>query len=297
MQFITVCLPFIFRDPVTMNQTQLKAFTGGYMSNERKEQIRTRIWLEEPEPDNAFATRAAYCHGYDVFGGMLGQARWVEMLYLLFRGEASTNEQAELLETVAVALANPGPRDPSVHAAMCGGVGGSTAASSLIAALAVGAGQFSGGREVFLAMEAWNVCGTDIDAWQRRLVTPPDSTASIWPVPEHVPGFDPHGVSTSTPVKQTLARLAGMSTDRRLPWLEENRSNLEAIAGRPLAMSGVAAAAFSDLGFTPEQGEMLYLLLRLPGAAAHALEQGHYGHKKFPFFAVELENDPAKEAK
>jgi citrate synthase len=267
------------------------------MSNEIiPEQIRTRIWLEEPEPDNQFATRAAYCHGYDVYGGMLGQARWVEMLYLLFRGEAPSSAQTELLETVAVALANPGPRDSSVHAAMCGGVGGSTAAACLIAALAVGAGQLSGGREVFLAMETWNSCGTDIDAWLRRLTDPPDVTASIWPTPEHPPGFDPHGVSTPTPVKQTLARLAGISVERRLAWLEANRSNLETAAGRPLAMSGVAAAAFSDLGFTPEQGEMLHLLLRLPGAAAHALEQWQYGHKKFPFFKVELENDPAREA-
>jgi citrate synthase len=268
------------------------------MSTDKKiEQIRTRIWLEEPEPDNPFATRAAFCHGYDVYGDMLGQVRWVEMLYLLFRGEAPTSAQTELLETVAIALANPGPRDPSVHAAMCGGVGGSTAAASLIAALAVGAGQLSGGREVFLAMEAWNSCGTNLDAWQSWLSTPADDTASIWPAPEHSPGFDPHGVSTTTPVKQTLTRLAGMSTASQLSWLETNRSSLESAAGRPLALSGVAAAAFVALGFTPEQGEMLHLLLRLPGAAAHALEQREYGHKSFPFFKIELENDPAREAK
>ncbi|GAM09080.1 citrate synthase [Geobacter sp. OR-1] len=266
------------------------------MSNDKPtEQIRTRIWLEEPEPDNPFATRAAYCHGYDVYGAMLGQASWVEMLYLLFRGEAPTPPQAELLEAAAVALANPGPRDPSVHAAMCGGVGGSTAAASLIAALAVGAGQFSGGRELFLSMEAWNGCGMNIEAWQRHMAAPGEDTASIWPAPEHHPGFDPHGVSTTTIVKQTLTCLAGMSTGPRLSWLQKNRSQLEFAAGRPLTMSGVVAAAFVDLGFTPEQGEMLYLLLRLPGAAAHALEQWQYGHKKFPFFRIELENDPAKE--
>jgi len=47
-----------------------------------------------------------------------------------------------------------------------------------------------------------------------------------------------------------------------------------------------------DLGFSPEQGEMLHLLLRLPGAAVHALEQRDGGYKNFPFFRVELENDP-----
>lgn len=262
----------------------------------KTEQIRTRIWQEEPEPDNPFATKTAHCHGYDVYGGMLGRARFVEMLYLLFRGEAPANWQSKLLETLAVALANPGPRDPAVHAAMGGGVGGSTSAACLIAALAVGAGQLSGGREVFLAMEAWKACGTDLDVWQRRLVTPPDETASIWPTPEHPPGFDPHGVSTATTVMQALTCLAGLSTEARLPWLAINRTSLETAAGRPLAMSGVAAAAFSDLGFPPEQGEMLYLLLRLPGAAAHALEQRQQNYKNFPFFSIELENDPAREA-
>ena len=218
------------------------------------------------------------------------------MLFLLFAGQRPTAAQADLLEALAVALANPGPRDASVHAAMCGGIGGSTSASCLTAALAVGAGLNGGAREVFLAMENWQSCVCDLGSWASRLAELPSGAASIWPAPEHPPGFDPHGVSTTTPVKQTLASLAGISAGTGLSWLEANLQALEAIAGRPLAMSGVAAAAFSDLGFTPEQGEMLHLLLRLPGAAAHALEQWQYGHKKFPFFAIDLENDPARGA-
>ncbi|MBI2307303.1 MAG: citryl-CoA lyase [Rhodocyclales bacterium] len=260
------------------------------MSAERAETIRTRIWREDAEADNPFAAKAAYCHGYDVYGEMLGRARWVDMLYLLFRGEAPTAAQADLLETLAVALANPGPRDASVHAAMCGGVGGSTAASCLMAALAVGAGQLAGGREVLLGMRAWAACGTNLDAWRRHLATPAADIASIWPTPEHPPGFDPHGVGTATPVRQTLAALAGNAAAARLRWLAANREALEAAADAPLALSGVAAAAFADLGFSPEAGEMLQLMLRLPGAAAHALEQKELGYKQFPFFAIELDD-------
>lgn len=253
--------------------------------------IRTNIWREEPEADNPFAARAAYCRGFDVYGEMLGQARWVEMLYLLFHDEPPTVSQADTLEALAVALANPGPRDASVHAAMCGGVGGSPAASSLMAALAVGAGQFAGGREVFLAMEGWAVCGTDLDAWRERFAAMPHTSGSIWPKPEHPPGFDPNGVHTATPVRQTLSRLAAYEAGKFLPWLERNLQAFEEIAGLPLALSGVAAAALADLGFTLEQGEMVHLLLRLPGAAAHALEQRSLGYKKFPFGTVELVND------
>ena len=258
--------------------------------------INTRIWLEEPEPDNVFATRTARCHGYDVYGEMLGRAGWAEMIFLLFRGEAPTSAQARLLEAVAVALANAGPRDPAVHAAMCGGVGGSTAAASLIAALSVGAGRYGGAHEVFDAMTAWGTSGTDLATWSIRATADSSNAADIWPAIEHVPGFDPHGVSTPTVVRQLLDKLAAIGATPSLTWLAGHRQDLEAMVGLPLAISGVAAAALRDLGFTPEEGEMLYLLLRLPGAAAHTLEQQHYGHKKFPFFAIDLENAPSKES-
>ena len=262
------------------------------------QRIRTRIWQEEPEPDNPFATRVARCHGFDVYGAMVGRARWVEMLFLLLRGEPPAPEQARLLEALGVALANPGPRDASVHAAMCGGVGGSTAASCLMAALAVGAGQYGGARDVHAAMQLWQHCGTGLARWREALVPHggdnDDEPSGIWPATEHPPGFDPHGVSTPTIVQQALSSLAAAGGGAQLAWLAQEREALEALAGCPLAMSGVAAAALADLGFSPEEGEMLFLLLRLPGAAAHALEQQRLGHKQFPFFALEV-TGPARE--
>lgn len=260
-------------------------------NNDNPNTVRSAIWREEAEADNPFAAKAAYCRGYDVYGEMLGRARWVEMLYLLFMPEPPTAAQTELLESLALALANPGPREPSVHAAMCGGVCGSTAASSLMAALAVGAGQLGGAREVFIAVSGWASCGMDLAAWQKWFAGAGELPGGIWPAPEHPPGFDPYGAGTATPVKQTLACLAGYGAGPRLPWLQRYLPEMEAAAGRPLALSGVAAAALADLGFNPEQSEMLYLLLRLPGAAAHALEQRPLGYRKFPFGTVELVND------
>ncbi len=257
--------------------------------------MQSRIWLEESEPNNAFACRAAYCHGYDVYGEMLGKAGWVDMLYLLFKGEAPARHQAQSLELLAVALSNPGPRDASVHAAMCAGVGGSPAASALTAALAVGAGGSGGAREVYRAMQTWLTCGKSLDAWRAQLTeAQPTAAADIWPSAEHPPGFDALGVSTSTPVRQALARLAALDADSRSAWLLANLAALEQASGHPLAWTGVAAAALSGLGMDPGQGGMLFLLLRLPGAAAHALEQRDFGHKRFPFYAVELEGSPSE---
>lgn len=261
----------------------------------KQEKIRTRIWSEEPEPDNPFAAAVCYCHGYDVYGDILGKASWIEYLYLLFRGERPTPRQAKLLEGLAIAVANQGPRDHSVNAAMNGGVGGSTYASCLMAALAVGAGQLGGAHEVYIAMGYWSRCGQDLELWKKELLNPEiPERVDIWLPMEHPPGFDPHGASCATPVRQTLHYLTTNSEDKALPWLMQHRAELEQIADCPLAMTGVAAAALTDLGFTPKQGEMLFLLLRLPGAAVHAMEQEGYGWRQFPFFADGLivENDP-----
>lgn len=260
------------------------------------ERIHTDIWDEEPEPGNDFATHRARCRGYDVYGDMLGRARWVEMLYLLFRGERPSAAQVDLLEALAVALANAGPRDPAVHAAMGAGATGSTAAASLMAALAVGAGQSGGARDVYLAMQLWRECRHDDGAWRRHLARPRDDAATIWPEQEHVAGFEPHAAQSATIVRQCLTCLADTSPGLHLRWLANAREQFESDAARPLALTGVAAAALLDLGLTPDAGEMLYLLLRLPGAAAHALEQRQLGHKQFPFFALDLLNDPLKQA-
>ena len=263
------------------------------------EKFRTRIWEEVPEPDNPFTAAACYCHGYDVYGDILGKASWIEYLYLLFSGERPSPQQIGLLEGLAVALANPGMRDPSVHAAMSGGAGGSTNASCLMAALAVGAGQLGGAHEVYHAMEYWRQCGLDLTAWRRLLLDPPqEERIDIWPAMEHPPGFDPHGVSCATPVRQTLLYLSERSPGKHLPWLQEQRDALERVAELPLAMSGVAAASFMDLNLAPQAAEMMHLLLRLPGAAVHALEQREYGWRRFPFFAnaIHLTNDPGPAA-
>ena len=111
---------------------------------------------------------------------------------------------------------------------------------------------------------------------------------------EHPPGFDPHGVSCPRPVIQVLNHLCSLANTEALSFLKKNREQLEQSAKSPLAMSGVSAAALFDLGLNPEQSEMLFLLLRLPGAAVHALEQNQYGWRKYPYFhdGVVLTDDP-----
>ncbi|MBQ0723803.1 MAG: citryl-CoA lyase [Cycloclasticus sp.] len=265
------------------------------MAKER-ECITTNIWHEEAEADNPFAAKAAYCSGYDVYGELLGKVSWSEYIYLLFKLEKPQPWQSSLLESVAVAIANPGPRDLSVRAAMNGGVGGSTAASCLMAALAPGAGKNGGAREVYQVMRLWQQCEFELSQWQQQLADYQDEQAvEVWPASEHPPGFDPYGASCATPVLQTLDYLTNLCPQEgALAYLSSQRTQFEKAADCPLGMTGVIAAAFTDLQMTEDQAEMLFLLLRLPGAAVHSLEQKKLGWRKYPFFGdgLTLTNDP-----
>ena len=76
--------------------------------------MQSRIWLEEPEHDNPFAARASYCHGYDVYGEMLGRAG-------AYRPIAEPNRNTALVGAIVMEdldfIVDPGaqriyPRDP-----------------------------------------------------------------------------------------------------------------------------------------------------------------------------------------
>lgn len=258
-------------------------------------ELHSSIWREEAQAENPFTADRCFAFGYDVYGDVLPKSSWSEYLLLLFTGERPTTEAAMLLEKLAIALANPGPREPSIRAAMNGGVGGSVDAASLIAALAVGAGQYGGSHEVYLLVETWNRLGADLDGWKHYLAQPNQGyREDVWSPIEHAPGFDPHGVRCANPVLQSLTLLAEVSPGSALAWLCEHRSELEHHCRLPLAMSAVAAAAFHDLGLSGNQAIMLYLMLRLPGAAVHALEQEKLGWKRFPAYgsAIHLSDDP-----
>lgn len=256
----------------------------------------SNFWLEEPEDANPFAAKACYCHGYDVYGQIISRAGWFEYLLLMFKGERPQPAESALLERLAMVLANQGPKEASIRAAMNGGVAGTNHSSALMSSLAVGSGLYGGSQELEVCMRLWSECGQNIEHWKTRLQDPQeDERADIWPNLEHAPGFDPNGDDIPTTLRQSLDLLVQHAPkDGALHWLQAHREALETSVGYPISISAIAAAAFVDLGLDRDQGSMLYLILRLPGAAAHALEQKKMGWKKFPFYssAIELEDDP-----
>lgn len=251
--------------------------------------IKTDIVHEIPSANDPYQCEAFLVRGADVHRDLSGNISWTEMLWKLMRASAPAPHQLQLLEVLSVALMNPGPRDPSVYAAMCGGTSRSTAAACLIAALSAGAGRYQGAREVFDCMVLWEQCGPNLSLWLTQLG--PRDADGVWPACPIPAGWDPQHPQTGAPVHALLAQLLASlpETDASaLAWLAENMQAISEAFCAGCTMAMLAATVFKELGFSPAEGEMLFLLLRLPGAAAHSLEQSKLRFSEFPFPALKL---------
>lgn len=244
--------------------------------------LETAIWREITNKENDFQADQCFCYGFDVYSDLLKHANWIDYLFLIISGTKPSHEQSSLLEKIAIILANPGIRDLSVRAAMNAGVGKAPTASILIAALTVGSGQYGGAKEISMVMNLWQ---KNIDKTTFDLTIEQNEEKDIWPDIDHIPGFDPHADRSSAIIETCLNQLTQNKNTKYLHWLKSSIVMLEQCAKQPLALNGVIAAAFCDLGLTHQQSEFLFLMLRLPGAAAHAMEQEQLGWRKFPFFA------------
>ncbi|GAB3015505.1 citrate synthase family protein [Bowmanella dokdonensis] len=257
---------------------------------------KTRIWQEQADERDPFVAARQSVYGYDVNTQLLPGAGLTEYLYLLFSGRRPDRNECQLLDKLAVFLAHPGLREPSVLAAMNAGAGGSTQAAALIAAISVGAGQLGGAQEIRWLMDAAARCNKSLQDWLETLKAPNRhrTREDIWPAFDYPPGFDPNRRVASLPLLQALDYLENLSPGGQLSWLKQHRVAMETVLERPVSTAFVAASAYLDLGLAAEQASMLHLYLRLPGAAAQSMEQGHQGWRQFPFYqdAVTLSDDP-----
>ena len=107
----------------------------------------TKIWCETPSDDNPYIASRALCHGYDLIELMQNRS-FVDVFYLLFRGELPSVEDSRLLEQLMIGLINPGPRHPATRAAMNAGVGKTNPVHILPIAASVLGGNYLGGGEI-----------------------------------------------------------------------------------------------------------------------------------------------------
>ncbi len=245
------------------------------------ERISTRIWQEEPASHNPYLAEHCRCHGYDLLE-LMAHCRFSEVLFLLLKGELPSEDELQLLEALMVALINPGPRHPATRAAMNAGVGKTYPQHILPIALSILGGEHLGGSEVersmrFLAKHLGKDPEGVLEDTLKKAVRPKEGDWHI------VPGFGSRfgGID---PMPQKIARhlvdLPGGG--RALAW-----GDALAKALHPHDMgwltTGVAAAAFVDLGFLPRMGSGLFQIICAPGLLAHGLEMAPRPITAMPF--------------
>ncbi len=245
------------------------------------ERSTTKIWQEIESPNNPYLADSCLCHGYDLLE--LTQKRsFVEVFYLLFRGELPDADEARLLEHLMVALINPGPRHPATRAAMNAGVGSTDREHILPIALSIYSGSHLGAAEAQSAMDFLHKQSKNNPQQLAH-----ELMANSMPPREgdwHIaPGFGSRfgGVDTMTAkIAHHLAGLPGKHDTLLWGCAFADALNEHALGWLPPA---IAAAVFTDLGFTPRAGAGLFQLLGAPGLLAHGVELANKPVTAMPF--------------
>jgi len=226
------------------------------------ERMGTAIWQEIPDPANPYLAAEARCYGYDL-AELADKRSYLDVLYLLFRGELPTPAQTQLLQTLMIALINPGPRHPATRAAMNAGVGKTRVVHMLPIATSVLGGDAGGAGEVYQAMEF--ILSASAQPSAQLIAQASDTELNLAGFGVVYGAVDPMAARWAT----TL--LAYESAGAYLRWGNGLAESLAA-KNQGWLMTGVAAATLLDLGFSPRVGACLFQWFGAPGLMAHGLE-------------------------
>jgi citrate synthase len=221
---------------------------------------------------------------------LIGRVGFVDMVWLMTRGELPCPEVARLLEHALVAAVDHGPQAPSIavaRMAMTCGVGINNAMASAINVLGDvhgGAGEQcvafyqaiadEAGKDVTDPGRLAEIVGRQIDGLRAAGVN-------------HVPGFGHrfHPVDPRAPRLLELvdAAVVGGLVEGRFARI--GRAVEDVIAARrggrrvPMNIDGATAVVFAELGFEPALCRGLFVLSRSVGILAHAWEESRTGRR------------------
>ena len=209
---------------------------------------------------------------------LMGRSSFGETIYLLLTGDLPTRSIGRLLEAMLISFVDHGATPPSTLAARNAATTGASLRGS-VAAGVLGFGKYHGGdvlacRELLDRGLALTTDGQTPAEAASALVDQLVTTGEIPP-----PGFG-HRYHTIDPRATRLLQLAHeLELDQThtllLRALEHAISRHPALSDRslPVNVDGAIAALCGDMGLAPELADALLIISRVPGLAAHALEE------------------------
>ena len=245
------------------------------------EKVATKIWLETPSQDNPYLTEEAYCHGYSLME-LMAKRSFVDVLYLLFRGELPSPVEAELLEQLMIGLISPGPRHPATRAAMNAGVGKTDTSHILPISFAIYGGEHIGGASMEPAMRFLRKHRRKPahEVAEELIATNQPPIEGDWHI---APGFGSsfNGIDPM-PAKIAKQLLKLKAAGDTIKWADLFAESLIP-HNQGWLITGVAAAVLTDLGFSPRAGAGLLQFFAAPGFLAHAVEFANKPVTAMPF--------------
>ena len=241
----------------------------------------TRIWQETASDDNPYIAKQTICHGYDTFE-LAEKRSFVDVLYLLFRGELPTSEQSLLLEHTMIAFINPGPRHPATRASMNAAVSNTDVAHLLPISLSIlsNAGIEEGIR--FLRKNARKSAAEVANELLESAVSKDgDADRQI------APGFGSHYGSIDTMAQNIADHLLDLPGDNKLLQWGDIFSRSINSSGMGWLPNGIVSAVLADMGFQPRAAAGFYQYLSAPGLLAHGIEMSNKPVTAMPFVADE----------
>jgi citrate synthase len=220
---------------------------------------------------------------------LVGRLGFVEMIWLMTRGELPAPGAARLLEHALVAAVDHGPQAPSIaiaRMAMTCGVGINNAmasAANVLGDVHGGAGEQCVGFYAAIDARLAHAQARDEAALAAAVDAALDEARAAGT--SHVPGFghrfhpvDPRAPRLLALVDEAVA--AGVVEGR---FAAIGRAVEAAIARRrggrlvPMNIDGATAVIFAELGFAPQLCRGLFVLSRSVGILAHAWEESGSG--------------------
>ncbi len=206
--------------------------------------------------------------------------------YLLFRGELPNQNESHLLETLMIALINPGPRHPATRAAMNAGIGKTNPLHILPIASSVLGGKHMGGEpidECIRFLRKQQTQPAELIAQKRLADLDNDHKTPT----ELFPCFGKQYGGVDLMAEEIVLRLTDLpAAGESLKW-GAALAKVTRSAGFGWLMPGVAAMALSDLGFQPRAGGALFQIFGAPGLVAHGLELANKPITAMPFVGDE----------
>ncbi len=250
------------------------------------EKARTAICLETADEGNDYLVSGNHFRGYSQVSLLEHEYGYSDMIYLMARGELPTAFERKVLDSLSVAVCNPGPRHPSTRAVMEAAVS-KTAKTHLlpIGLMVLGGNNAAGSTDAvmrFLRANRKKSLDTFIGSLLDSYKGPADDV-------EVAPGFGPHfeaRESLYSSLSNAIFKKFGGEQLTYLKMILDIDKHLEnsCCAIKPAALVG---AVLLDLGFHPRYGPSMYQLLAGPGLVAHAIEMSNKNITAMPFVGNE----------